>query len=125
MPTTEPDGGVAANIVHSQVAAHAPYGGVVPEIASREHLAKVSEDLAEAPQPTSTGSIVLYSMIGCIVLVAIGFGLASLRRNLQAKKRRERRAAARQEASYGNIEASGMGTEMGELNETGISSNQG
>ena len=94
-------------------------------VRAREHLAKVSEDLAEAPQPTSTGSIVLYSMIGCIVLVAIGFGLASLRRNLQAKKRRERRAAARQEASYGNIEASGMGTEMGELNETGISSNQG
>jgi len=38
-----PDGSVVANVIHSQVAAHAPYGGVVPEIASREHLLKVAE----------------------------------------------------------------------------------
>ena len=37
------DGTVLANVVHSQVAAHAPYEGVVPEIASREHLARISE----------------------------------------------------------------------------------
>jgi N6-L-threonylcarbamoyladenine synthase len=36
------DGRVIANIVHSQVASHAPYGGVVPEIASREHLEKIA-----------------------------------------------------------------------------------
>jgi len=35
------DGVVRANVVHTQVAAHAPYGGVVPEIASREHLARI------------------------------------------------------------------------------------
>lgn len=35
------EGGVRSNVVHSQVAAHAPYGGVVPEIASREHLARI------------------------------------------------------------------------------------
>jgi N6-L-threonylcarbamoyladenine synthase len=35
------DGQVLANVVHSQVAVHAPYGGVVPEIASREHLVRV------------------------------------------------------------------------------------
>lgn len=35
------DGGgrVVSSVVSSQLAAHAPYGGVVPEIASREHLA--------------------------------------------------------------------------------------
>jgi len=33
------DGRVLASAVSSQLAAHAPYGGVVPEIASREHLA--------------------------------------------------------------------------------------
>jgi N6-L-threonylcarbamoyladenine synthase len=33
------DGRVLASMVSSQLAAHAPYGGVVPEIASREHLA--------------------------------------------------------------------------------------
>lgn len=37
-----PDGEVKSNVVHSQVDAHAPYGGVVPEIASREHLAKIA-----------------------------------------------------------------------------------
>jgi len=31
-------GRVLASVVSSQLAAHAPYGGVVPEIASREHL---------------------------------------------------------------------------------------
>jgi N6-L-threonylcarbamoyladenine synthase len=31
-------GRVLADVVHSQVAVHAPYGGVVPELASRDHL---------------------------------------------------------------------------------------
>ena len=29
---------VLSNVIHSQVALHAPYGGVVPEVASRSHL---------------------------------------------------------------------------------------
>ena len=32
---------VVSNVVHSQVARHQPFGGVVPEIASREHLTKI------------------------------------------------------------------------------------
>ncbi|HKX32326.1 MAG TPA: tRNA (adenosine(37)-N6)-threonylcarbamoyltransferase complex transferase subunit TsaD [Blastocatellia bacterium] len=32
---------VHSNIVASQIAIHAPYGGVVPELASREHLAQI------------------------------------------------------------------------------------
>lgn len=32
------DGVVLSDVVHSQVAVHAPYGGVVPELASRDHL---------------------------------------------------------------------------------------
>jgi len=32
------DGGVLANVVSSQIALHAEYGGVVPELAAREHL---------------------------------------------------------------------------------------
>ena len=35
------DGRVRADVIASQVAAHRPYGGVVPEIASRRHLAAV------------------------------------------------------------------------------------
>lgn len=32
---------VRANLIHSQIAEHAPYGGVVPEIAARAHLAHI------------------------------------------------------------------------------------
>jgi N6-L-threonylcarbamoyladenine synthase len=34
-------GGVVSEVLHSQVAAHAQYGGVVPEIASRDHAARL------------------------------------------------------------------------------------
>ena len=35
------DGTVLSDVVHSQVALHAPYGGVVPELASRDHLKNI------------------------------------------------------------------------------------
>jgi len=35
------DGVVVSDVVHTQVAIHAPYGGVVPELASRDHLNNV------------------------------------------------------------------------------------
>jgi N6-L-threonylcarbamoyladenine synthase len=41
-------GRVLASVVSSQLAAHRPYGGVVPEIASREHLANWESVRAEA-----------------------------------------------------------------------------
>src|ERR1022692_5250384 len=43
---------ILSNVVASQIATHAPYGGVVPELASREHLRAivpvVRQALAEA-----------------------------------------------------------------------------
>jgi N6-L-threonylcarbamoyladenine synthase len=46
------DGRVLSNVVSSQLAAHAPYGGVVPEIAARAHLENLpvtfEQALAEA-----------------------------------------------------------------------------
>ncbi len=39
---------VLSNVVSSQVALHAPYGGVVPEIASRHHVQIISEVVREA-----------------------------------------------------------------------------
>jgi len=39
---------VRANIVHTQVEAHAVYGGVVPELASREHLARIDDIVGRA-----------------------------------------------------------------------------
>lgn len=35
------DGRVLSDVVHSQVQLHAPYGGVVPELASRDHMTNV------------------------------------------------------------------------------------
>jgi len=32
------DRGLLAHVLHSQVAVHAEYGGVVPELASRDHI---------------------------------------------------------------------------------------
>ncbi len=42
------DGAVAANIIYSQIAKHAPYGGVVPEIACRDHVRKLPGIIEEA-----------------------------------------------------------------------------
>jgi len=42
------EGRVLASVVSSQLAAHRPYGGVVPEIASREHLVNWPQVSAEA-----------------------------------------------------------------------------
>ncbi len=42
------DGEILANIVWSQMAQHAPYGGVVPEIASRAHVAMMDKVIAQA-----------------------------------------------------------------------------
>lgn len=39
---------VQSNVIFSQVATHRKYGGVVPEIASREHLEKIDEVVIEA-----------------------------------------------------------------------------
>jgi N6-L-threonylcarbamoyladenine synthase len=41
-------GVVRSDVVHSQVALHAPYGGVVPELASRDHLRNAGPVVREA-----------------------------------------------------------------------------
>src|SRR5215475_10077177 len=39
---------VRSNVIASQIATHKKYGGVVPELASREHLEKISDVVGEA-----------------------------------------------------------------------------
>ncbi len=39
---------VLSSVISSQIALHAPYGGVVPEIAARHHLAQIEPVVAEA-----------------------------------------------------------------------------
>ncbi|MDB4943622.1 MAG: hypothetical protein JWP97_3156 [Labilithrix sp.] len=43
-------GRVLSDVVHSQIAVHAPYGGVIPELASRDHLRNVGPVVREALQ---------------------------------------------------------------------------
>lgn len=47
-------GRVLADVVHSQVAVHAPYGGVVPELASRDHLTNAAPVVRAALERSNT-----------------------------------------------------------------------
>lgn len=40
-----------SNVVHSQVPQHAIFGGVVPEVASREHIARIAQLVQNAVEP--------------------------------------------------------------------------
>jgi N6-L-threonylcarbamoyladenine synthase len=47
------DGRVLSDVVHSQVTVHAPYGGIVPELASRDHLRNVRPVIVAALERAS------------------------------------------------------------------------
>ncbi len=42
------DQGLLSSVLHSQTALHMPYGGVVPEVASRSHIEKITPIVTEA-----------------------------------------------------------------------------
>lgn len=63
---------VLSNAIYSQIAKHRPYGGVVPEIASRNHVAKLPGIIEEALD----GAGETYDSIDAIA-VTYGPGLAS------------------------------------------------
>ncbi|MDP8998250.1 MAG: tRNA (adenosine(37)-N6)-threonylcarbamoyltransferase complex transferase subunit TsaD [Pseudomonadota bacterium] len=48
-------GRILSNIVHSQLADHAPYGGVVPEIAARAHVQRLDGLIAKAMAEAAIG----------------------------------------------------------------------
>src|SRR5436853_5144694 len=52
-----PDGavGVLSSVIASQIAAHAPFGGVVPEIAARAHVEIIEAIAAEALAEAGVG----------------------------------------------------------------------
>lgn len=49
------DGLVLSDVVSSQIKLHAPYGGVVPEIASRAHMTNIAPVLAQALSKVESG----------------------------------------------------------------------
>ncbi|WP_111746013.1 tRNA (adenosine(37)-N6)-threonylcarbamoyltransferase complex transferase subunit TsaD [Salinisphaera orenii] len=75
--------GLVAHAVHSQVAVHADYGGVVPELASRDHARKLTPLIervrGEADDPPLTG--IAYTrgpgLVGALLVgasIAVGLG---------------------------------------------------
>src|SRR5262245_45504671 len=75
------DGVVRANVVSSQVKLHAEYGGVVPELAAREHLRNLlpvaRAALAEAAlQPTDIDAVAATEGPGLPAALLVGFHAA-------------------------------------------------
>jgi N6-L-threonylcarbamoyladenine synthase len=79
--------GLRAHRIYSQVALHAKYGGVVPELASRDHIRKllplIEEALEEAAIEPTDLSAVAYTagpgLIGALLVgstMAVGLGMA-------------------------------------------------
>lgn len=48
-------GHILANITATQISEHAPYGGVVPEIAARAHVERINDVIAEAIEQAGVG----------------------------------------------------------------------
>lgn len=74
------DGAVMLNLVSSQVAAHAPYLGVVPEVASRRHLEALPRLLTEADRSVGLGGVELVAVTcgpGLIGALLVGTSFAS------------------------------------------------
>src|SRR3989442_6868022 len=82
------EGRLLAHVLHSQVAMHEAYGGVVPELASRDHIQRVvplaQRVLAEARATLSDLDGIAYTqgpglagalLVGAAVANALGFAL--------------------------------------------------
>jgi N6-L-threonylcarbamoyladenine synthase len=65
------DGAILSNVIFSQIKSHAVYGGVVPEIAAREHLARLPLVVDEAMSKAG----IVFKDIGAVA-VTYGPGLA-------------------------------------------------
>jgi N6-L-threonylcarbamoyladenine synthase len=74
--------GLLAHTLHSQIALHAQYGGVVPELASRDHVRRINplirEALAQAGlQATDLGGIAYTAGPGLIGALMVGAATAA------------------------------------------------
>ena len=63
--------GLLAHALHSQVALHAEYGGVVPELASRDHVRKLLPLLREILQQAGTTSDAIEGVAYTLSLIHI------------------------------------------------------
>ena len=67
---------VLSNVVYTQIPLHQPYGGVVPEIASRAHIEKISQVVGEAIRQFRAGGETASALqqAGGIDAVAVTYG---------------------------------------------------
>ncbi len=81
----DPVRGMVAQWVHSQVALHGQYGGIVPDLASREHLAhfpRLFEEVARHPEAAKISQVAVTcgpGLAGCLALgmaAAVGYATA-------------------------------------------------
>jgi N6-L-threonylcarbamoyladenine synthase len=81
---------VCSDIVASQIAIHTPYGGVVPEVASRQHLITINDAIAQAMSQanldwTEIDGIAATVAPGLVGALMIGMTAAKTLAILQAK----------------------------------------
>ena len=74
---------VLTNIVHTQIPLHQPYGGVVPELASRAHVEKIKEVISaalscgqECPQPLHVDAVAVTYGPGLSPALLVGLNAA-------------------------------------------------
>ncbi|MCZ7619963.1 MAG: tRNA (adenosine(37)-N6)-threonylcarbamoyltransferase complex transferase subunit TsaD [Myxococcota bacterium] len=72
---------VLANVVHGQADVHAPYGGVVPELASRDHTRWISQVVAAALreaglEPEALGGVAVTAGPGLVGSLLVGLCFA-------------------------------------------------
>ncbi|MES2504056.1 MAG: tRNA (adenosine(37)-N6)-threonylcarbamoyltransferase complex transferase subunit TsaD [Myxococcota bacterium] len=75
------EGDVLADVIHSQIKPHSPFGGIVPELASRQHLARIAlmVDAAlkqAALQPNQIEAIAATNRPGLIGSLLVGVQFA-------------------------------------------------
>ena len=78
---TNPQFTVLSNVISSQVKLHAPYGGVVPTLASREHLKNIPHVFQKALRDARTNmddidAIAVTSAPGLVIALLIGVSFA-------------------------------------------------
>lgn len=67
---------VLSNVVYTQIPLHQPYGGVVPEIASRAHVEKISQVVAEAMKGLSVDAVAVTYGPGLSPALIVGLNAA-------------------------------------------------
>src|SRR5713226_3138358 len=74
--------GLLSQVLHSQIALHADYGGVVPELASRDHIRRIDPLLRDALaradlQPHDLGAIAYTAGPGLVGALMVGAAAAA------------------------------------------------